>query len=157
MECVQYIVVRKDLNIPPGKLAAQVSHASLGSVLERKHTLILNQEIYKQDDGRQTYSLSGLDLFLIQRNVSLLDTREARSWFEGRFTKLVVYVKSKQKMLNLSEKLIDLKIINKLIYDACNTVLEPEEDNGTTLTCMGIEPIEREKVPKCLKTLRLLD
>ena len=30
---IQYIIVRSDLNLSPGKLAAQVAHASLGSVV----------------------------------------------------------------------------------------------------------------------------
>jgi len=87
----------------------------------------------------------------------LLDTPEIKGWLAGPFTKVVVYVKTKQKLLNLAAKLDDLGIRNKPIYDACHTKLEPEEPNGSTLTCVGVVPILTESVPKCLKTLRLLD
>jgi len=139
---VQYIVVRKDLveNMGVGKTAAQVAHASLGVVVEKCHD---------EEEG-----------FLVRRVVE--STRIVRdpaitNWFEGRFTKLVVYVKTKQKLLNLAEKLDNLGIRAKLIYDACFTMLEPEEADGTTLTCMGVIPIFRDDVPKCLQKLRLLE
>jgi PTH2 family peptidyl-tRNA hydrolase len=143
MECVQYIVVRKDLDMPVGKLCSQVAHASLGVMLERKQFYVFSNP--------KDISLNSPDMKI--RNVTLIDTKESRSWFEGRFVKLVVYVKSEQKLLNLSKKLDDLGITNKLIYDAGRTIFNGE----TTLTCMGIEPIYRDNVPKCLKVLRLLD
>lgn len=151
MESVQYIVVRKDLNMPIGKMISQCCHASVGSILQRKIvTMVSFGEMM-----RQTEDIEELKKLMkkYERQVSLLDTPETKSWLSGRFTKLVVYVKSEQKLLNLSAKLDDLGVTNKLIYDAGRTVFNGE----TTLTCMGIEPIEREKTPKCLKTLRLLD
>lgn len=139
MSSVQYIVVRKDL-VPimgVGKTAAQVAHASLAAVIEK-------QKIHDTDS--KTIEVS-----------NIIKDKAVDSWFRGRFTKLVVYVKSKQKLLNLAEKLDFDKIRYKLIYDACNTVLEPEELNGTTLTCMGIIPISRDNIPKYLQKLRLLE
>ena len=155
-EAVQYIVVRKDLNMPVGKMAAQCCHASLGAVLERKKSFVLNEFTRTKVPDNTTISISDLydsATYTDHREVALLDTREMRSWLEGRFVKLVVYVKSEQKLLNLSKKLDDLEITNKLIYDAGRTVFNGE----TTLTCMGCAPIYRDDVPKCLKVLRLLD
>lgn len=125
-ECVQYIVVRKDLVeiMGIGKTSAQVAHASLGAIL---------------DDGR------------------LIEDDATKKWLGGRFTKLVVYVKSKEALLNLSKKLDDEGIRNVKINDACFTKLIPENEDGTTLTCIGIIPLERNAVPKCLKKLQLLD
>jgi len=129
---VQYIIVRKDL-IPQmgyGKTAAQVAHASLGSIL---------------------YWDTGWNIHRLHNNEA------TKNWLRGKFTKLVIYVKSKQKLVNLAEKLDKLEIRTKLIYDACFTSLEPEESDGTTLTCMGVEPLHRKDVPKCLSKLQLLE
>ena len=125
MGFVQYIVVRKDLQMGIGKTAAQVAHASLGAILDKNH--------------------------------GLLDDPGVKSWLNGRFTKLVTYVKSKQKLLNLSDTLDKLGIRTKLIYDACFTELIPEEKDGTTLTCIGVIPLNKDDIPKCLKKLRLLE
>ena len=133
---VQYIVVRKDL-VPQmgyGKTAAQVAHASLGVLLYR----------FEGDSWRED-------------EVRLIQHPNVQEWFKGKFTKLVVYVKSKQKLLNLAEKLDKLEIHTKLIYDSCFTMLEPEEPDGTTLTCMGGVPLRRDEAPKCLTKLRLLE
>ena len=125
-ECVQYIVVRKDLveTMGTGKTSAQVAHASLGAIL---------------DDGK------------------LIEDDATKKWLGGRFTKLVVYVKSKEALLNLSKKLDEENIRNVKINDACFTKLIPENEDGTTLTCIGVIPLERNNVPKCLKKLQLLD
>lgn len=133
---VQYIVVRKDLleDMGCGKLAAQVAHASLGVIIGKEGI-----EKLKNNDAS-----------------FILDEPAVMGWFENSFVKLVVYVKSKQKLLNLAQKLDEEKLRYKLIYDACRTNLEPEEVNGTTLTCMGVIPVHRDNVPKCLKSLQLL-
>lgn len=129
-ECVQYIVVRKDLvpQMGVGKTAAQAAHASLAALL-----------VHLPDGGVE-----------LSKDPAVLE------WFAGRFTKLVVYVKTKQKLLNLAERLDSAGIGHKLIYDRCLTKLEPEEENGTTLTCMGIIPLRRDEIPKYLKKLQLL-
>ena len=139
---VQYIVVRKDLveEMGVGKTAAQVAHASLGAILER---VKFEEENFWGRNVRETSQI--------------IDDPGVNSWLNGRFTKLVVYIKTKQKLLNLAEKLDTLGIRTKLIYDACFTILEPEEPEGTTLTCMGVIPILRDNVPKCLQKLRLLE
>jgi peptidyl-tRNA hydrolase len=140
MSSVQYIVVRKDIveQMGVGKTAAQVAHASLGVVVEK----VLVENIYRMIDEEMT---------------QIIDNDDVKSWFRGPFAKLVVYVKTKQKLLNLAERLDNDGIKVKLIYDSCLTALEPEEKNGTTLTCMGVVPMNRDNVPKCLKKLRLLD
>jgi len=139
-ESVQYIVVRKDLVLKMGigKTAAQVAHASLGAVVEKG--------LVDCSDGY--YPVLG---------TNLIRGKDVDVWFKGRFTKLVVYVKTKQKLLNLAQRLDLEKIRYKLIFDACHTMLEPEEEDGSTLTCMGVIPISRDNVPKCLRKLRLLE
>ena len=141
-ESVQYIIVRKDLieKMGIGKTAAQVAHASLGAVIEK----IREEDVYNIIDVEKTQIIRG----------EAID-----AWFAGRFTKLVVYVKTKEKLLNLAKRL-DKEIPGiklSYIYDKCLTKIEPEEENGTTLTCVGVEPLSIINVPKCLKKLRLLE
>jgi len=123
-----------------GKTAAQVAHASLAAIIE--------------DEVHEIENFFGRMLI---KNKQIIRSPAMDAWINGRFTKLVVYVKSKEKLLNLADKLDKDGIRAKLIYDACFTVLEPEEANGTTLTCMGVIPLGRDGVPRYLKKLQLLD
>jgi peptidyl-tRNA hydrolase len=107
--------------------------------------------------GKTAAQVAHASLGAVLDRGQLLDTPEVRGWLAGPFTKLVVYVKTKQKLLNLVDKLGELGIRAKPIYDACRTKLEPEEPDGSTLTCVGVAPILADGIPKCLKTLRLLE
>lgn len=137
-ECVQYIVVRKDLieKMGIGKTSAQIAHASLGAVVEK----IMEEEGFSYVEKTQ-----------------IIRSEDVDNWFNGLFTKIVVYVKAKTQLLNLAKKLDNDNIRIKLIYDNCSTKIDPEEENGTTLTCLGIIPINRNNVPKYLKKLQLLE
>jgi peptidyl-tRNA hydrolase len=137
-EYVQYIVVRKDLveQMGVGKTAAQVAHGSLGVLLEKT--------IFS-------------DSHMVKEKVEISSDEGIQKWLQGSFTKLVVYVKAKAQLINLAKKLDNENIRIKLIYDNCLTKINFEEENGTTLTCMGVIPLDRGGVPKCLKKLQLLE
>lgn len=107
--------------------------------------------------GKTAAQVAHASLGAVLDKGQLLNTPEVRGWLSGPFTKLVVYVRTKQKLLNLVAKLDELGIRSKPIYDACRTKLEPEEANGSTLTCVGVAPILADEAPKCLRTLRLLE
>jgi len=134
MSYLQYIIVRKDLvsKMGIGKTSSQVAHASLGIVVDSRLNDCNISKYYR-------YHIN------------------VEKWLMGKFTKLVVYVKSKEKLLNIVKKLDSDELRYKLIYDSCLTMLDPEEKDGTTLTCMGIIPIHCDNVPKYLKKLRLLE
>jgi len=93
---------------------------------------------------------------LLDNNHKLIENDSVNKWLNGIFTKIVIYAKSKISLLNIAEKLDKDGFKIKLIYDCCLTKLEPEE-NGTTLTCVGVVPIDRNKVPDYIKKLRLLE
>lgn len=120
--------------------------------------LVVRQDLVEtMGTGKTAAQLAHASLGAILDEGQIIDTPATKAWLNGRFTKLVVYVKTKQKLLNLAEKLEEQEEIGvKLIYDACFTVLIPEEKDGTTLTCMGVEPLFEDKIPKSLKKLRLL-
>jgi len=93
---------------------------------------------------------------LLDESHKLVENDSINKWLNGIFTKVVIYTKSKISLLNIAEKLDKDGFKIKLIYDSCLTKLEPEE-NGTTLTCIGVIPIDRDKVPDYIKKLRLLE
>jgi peptidyl-tRNA hydrolase len=107
--------------------------------------------------GKTAAQVAHASLGAVLDGHQILDHPAVRGWLSGPFVKLVVYVKTRQKLLNLMEKLEEAGIRHKPIYDACRTKLEPEEPGGSTLTCVGVIPLPADEVPKCLKKLQLLE
>ena len=124
----QVIVIRKDLNMPVGKLAAQVAHASMSSFL--KH-------------------FSKIDENLIPKNRASHDKNVER-WMKKGSTKVCLKVNSEQELLDVFQACKDAKIPNALIRDAGHTVF-PEP----TLTCLGIGPFNSDKIDKVTGHLKL--
>ena len=122
----QLIIARKDLNMSYGKLAAQVSHASMAFLSNwmRSHMDV---------DGR----IEGwLDSCIFD-------------WINGSYTKTVCEAKNKNQLLKAVTKAEELGFREGedffLIKDNCLTELEPEEVDedgvGRTLTCIGFKPL----------------
>lgn len=106
----QVIVIRKDLNMPAGKLAAQVAHASMATITNRLKNI---------DNG---YILETNDINL-------------KEWLENRFTKVILYVKSEKALLEVYDKAIEKQLPTYLIEDAGFTVFDKP-----TKTCLSIGP-----------------
>ena len=120
----QLIVVRKDLDMSAGKLAAQVAHASMA--------FLANQIKEKAN--------------VVTGEVSLkLDQPILSNWFFNDYTKVILQAKNKTNLLKIQEMCRALGLYRDrdyfLIYDRCYTELQPEE-NGQTLTCIGFKPME---------------
>lgn len=132
-EAVQYLIARSDLDMSPGKLAAQCAHASTACVLAHAGSRrnISNMEVLKQHQGA------------------------FRVWVESSFAKVVLKVKNKNQMQNLLQQLDEQEILYATIYDACRTELEPEEADGSTLTCIGVTPLLRSEVPDFIRKLQV--
>lgn len=137
----QLIIARKDLNMSAGKLAAQVSHASMAFI----STTIRNNTKYDN-------SMNFLPChFLIQKEMY-------EEWFQGSFTKIVCEAKNKNHLMKVVEAAKAMGLIEGrdffLIKDNCLTELEPEED-GRTLTCIGFKPLPDETAKKLSKKYQL--
>lgn len=78
----QLIIARRDLNMSPGKLAAQVSHASIAFLLEKLYWG--SKEVVKERDGHIGISLDR-DLF--------------HNWIAEAETKVVCRAKNKNDLL----------------------------------------------------------
>lgn len=142
----QVIVVRKDLNMTPGKLAAQVSHASMAFLT----TKIRHGVEFMTDDTIDVSATFPRDMF--------------DEWLNGTFTKIVLSAKNKNKMNKIIEAAIDSGMIEGkdffVIRDACLTELSPEEfdENGVgwTATCVGFAPTKASVIDPITKKLQLL-
>lgn len=144
----QLIIARKDLDMSPGKLAAQVAHASWAFL----SNIIRNGE----------HEVGGADNNWVQ--IPLILRKDVYDeWFCGIFTKTVCEAKNLKQLLKakiIAEEL-DLKegVDFFLIMDACLTELEPEmiDENGVgrTLTCIGFRPLDDETAWKISKKFQL--
>lgn len=137
----QVIVVRKDLNMTPGKLASQVSHASMAWL-----TRALQSTATPYDSNHVICKI------IFDRNLFY-------NWIGGIFTKIILKAKNKHDLEKLIQHANDAKMKENIDYfcirDVCNTELTPEEDDGTTLTCVGFIPMEASKIDAITKRYRL--
>lgn len=145
----QIIIARKDLEMSPGKLSAQVSHASMAFLTN----MIRNDWSKWVSQDKISYYTSELtfekDLF--------------EQWIDGAFTKVVCQAKNRNQLLKAKTIAEELGLKEGedffLIKDNCYTELEPEEvdENGVgrTLTCIGFCPLEAELAEKISKKFHL--
>ena len=108
----QVIVVRKDLHMRAGKIAAQVAHASMAAVLKDSKYIGDTLQIQLNHD-------------------CALET-----WLNTRFTKICVYVNSEEELLALEKQAQEANIRHALITDCGLT----EFNNIPTKTCIALGP-----------------
>lgn len=125
----QVIVARTDINMPAGKLAAQVAHASMATLL-----MLLRDNNGKITDNEV---IAGSPLHV---------------WLEGSFTKVVVGVESEQGLYDVQAVAYDLLGIHyPMIVDEGRTVF----DGVATPTCIAIGPLLPEQFVGITDKLKL--
>lgn len=129
----QIIVMRKDLNMRKGKIAAQAGHAVLSVILKKLN--MLDQFFWSVEQDR-----------IVFEGDEVLD-----DWFTNSYTKICLYVNSEQELLDLKGKADSLGFVTSLIKDNRTT-----EFNGVpTYTCIAFEPLPAEKIDILTKDLPL--
>lgn len=133
----QVIVVRKDLQMRKGKLAAQVAHASLKAIF----------------DYAQISPQEGMISFKIKASGPV-----AQWLYNGAFTKIVVYVETEKDLDLIYASILELgqeirePIPCSLIIDSGKT-----EFNGVpTKTCVAVGPFHSDIVNRITGHLPLL-
>ena len=129
----QVIAVRKDLQMRKGKIAAQVAHASLASVLDKM------KDVSKEDDVYEKY-------------LYVNPSSPMYTWLTTSFAKIVVYVDSEEELRALMEKGKNMGIQVTPITDAGNT----EFHGVPTLTCAAFGPEHTDKINELTGHLRLI-
>jgi len=132
VETVQYLVVRQDLAMSPGKMSAQSAHAACAISLAHMGMIRHIQ---------QAEHLPGF-------KGAFMD------WCESSFAKVVLRAKGLEALKKICLELEEAGVPYAPIFDACRTELTPEEDGGV-FTCIGVTPIYRDEVPKCLQRAQL--
>jgi PTH2 family peptidyl-tRNA hydrolase len=132
------IVIRKDLNMRTGKLAAQVAHASMAVLLD------------KMERSPVIHDVQGL--IGVRYTLNLRDKSPIYQWLNDSFVKIVVYVNSLEDLLVLRDNAESIKIPTALITDAGRT----EFHGKPTVTALAIGPDKAEKIDKVTGDLPLL-
>ena len=129
-------IMRKDLKMSPGKLAAQVAHCA-----EAYWTHLIQDH---SDDYRCSMRIPA----------GIYD-----NYINGSFVKTICEARNKGHLLKAKAMAEDLGLIEGkdfgLIYDNCLTVLKPEEENGTTLTGIWFAPLPDEVAHSISKKFHL--
>jgi PTH2 family peptidyl-tRNA hydrolase len=137
----QIIIIRKDLNMRKGKIAAQASHASMKVILD----LMENNEI-PYDDGEDS------SIYYPIKVLKYKDHKALDEWLNGAFTKIVVYVNSEQELLDLYQKAKDSNLLCALIQDKGNT----EFHGVPTYTAVAVGPAYPDQLEPITGNLPLL-
>lgn len=128
----QVILVRKDLKMGAGKLAAQVAHASICALLDRVQDCFIPE-------------LGGPGFFT-RYGVS----REEKEWLEGSQTKVVLWVNDKAQLLNYHQQAVEKKLTSSLIQDEGRTELQ-----GKNYTTVAIGPANPDLIDELTGDLKL--
>lgn len=122
-------IMRKDLHMSAGKLAAQVGHCA------EAYWLRLIQNCLNESDGNFAVNFS-------------LPCGIVSEYINGAIVKTICEARNKNHLLKAKTMAEELGLVENtdfgLIYDKCLTELEPEEEDGTTLTGIWFKPLEDE-------------
>ncbi len=132
----QVIVMRKDLNMRKGKMIAQGAHASMKVILD----CMIQQDQFLCDQTWTSWKLS------------MWESSPMYKWLNGTFKKVVVYVSSEEKLLQIHKEALQKGIFCSLIQDKGLT----EFKGIPTYTCCAIGPDFSDKIDEITKHLPLL-
>ena len=141
----QVIVVRKDLNMRKGKIAAQVAHASMKILLDQMSKSRKHGWIEKWNGGM-------IETTNIIRTLDISEKSYLNEWLNGAFTKVVVSCDSQEELMVLQLKANEAKIPAARITDAGKT----EFKGVPTVTCLAIGPYDSKEIDKITGDLKLL-
>jgi len=131
----QYIIVRTDLPMNVGKVAAQASHACMKVFFDKfEHTQII------QKNGEDPVEA-----------MVFIPTEEEKQWINGKFTKITKKVKNESQLLKVYEQAREAGLSVSIIKDAGLYGLE-----GENYTCIAVGPNYVDDCEPVVGKLRLL-
>ena len=121
------IVMRRDLKMRKGKIAAQAGHACIDAVLQALQKENRLNDLVSSPDGMMLKTTDKPESPLTE-------------WFNNGCTKVCVYVDSEEELLAIAEKAESRGIIAAVITDWGLTEFHGEH----TKTCLALEPLPAE-------------
>lgn len=135
----QMIVMRRDLKMRKGKIAAQAGHACVEAVL-----LALVRD-GRLADVRATPEQNWIYLDeggAPDAEGSAPAPSPLADWFDAGVAKVCVYVDSEEELLDIHRRARELGFVSALIRDAGHTEFHGEP----TYTCLALEPLYADQV-----------
>lgn len=138
-EVKQFIIVRTDLPMNAGKVAAQASHSCMKVFFDKMTFTPLEDSPNTPSENNYvgTYSWSV--------------TEEELQWVQGKFTKVTKKVKNENQLLKVYNKAVEAGLNVSLIKDAGLYGLE-----GENYTCIAVGPNYVDRCEPVVGKLQLL-
>lgn len=130
----QMIVMRRDLKMRKGKIAAQAGHACVEA------TLLALVRDGRLADVRATPEQSWI--YLEESDATGAEPSPLADWFDAGVAKVCVYVDSEEELLDIHRRARELGFVSALIRDAGHTEFHGEP----TYTCLALEPLYADQV-----------
>lgn len=137
----QVILIRKDLQMPAGKLGAQVAHASMACILQMGKWTDKTELPFGSPNHEFTIKLFTES----EQHISVMD------WMTKSFPKITLEVKNEAQLKRYYDEAVAAGLPASWIVDAGRTVF----DGVPTPTCVGIGPASREQIDAITKRLRV--
>ena len=118
------IVMRRDLGMRKGKIAAQAGHACVEAVLS---TLARDHAFERLQEGRHQYLENDPDVL---------------RWLAEGEAKVCVYVDGEERLTEIQRQCSDAGILSVMIHDAGRT----EFHGAVTATCLATEPVTDSRI-----------
>lgn len=135
MDYRRVFIIRKDLNLSPGKLAAMVAHCA-----EAYWTRLISDSY---ENANSVIYKSGFAKFPISVDLCVL-----KDYIQGFFVKTICEARNKAQLMKAVEIAGQFALVENrdygFIYDNCFTELIPEEPDGTTLVGIWFAPLPDE-------------
>lgn len=143
----QMIVMRRDLKMRKGKIAAQAGHACVEATLmalarERRlgDVRITPDEtwVYLDSTGKS----SPVSSLFARGQARKAEPTALSDWFDAGVAKVCVYVDSEEELLDLAQRGRELGFLCALVRDAGHTEFHGE----ATYTCLAFEPLYPDQI-----------
>jgi PTH2 family peptidyl-tRNA hydrolase len=142
-EVKQYIIVRTDLPMNAGKVAAQAAHACIKVFFDKMKFLEKTSVTPFYPGTSDEEGIVGDYFFKV--------TREEQQWIEGMFTKITKKVKNENQLLKVYNQAKEAGLNVSLIKDAGLYGLE-----GENYTCVAVGPNYVDRCEPVVGKLQLL-